>query len=267
MSHGKNLYRTKTNSQGKTVFDGSVSQGGKQAPTAAPVTPVASEGSSGNDNHLEQRIIHIKRRLDTTRPFPQANSLAKVASVIDAVSGSADTDEGIASAIGVVGRQGSYYANAAAYLGFIQEGGGAPRSWTLTAQGIDFLNSTASERVDILIELVMTGKISSVASTLLDTNSEVDDAEQEVANSESLADSTAHRRVATINSWINMLTSVQAMEELALEHDGVRERLPEAAKIAAEARKRIRNSGTSPELVICTSCYMAKSVTGICNCN
>jgi len=230
-------------------------------PTPSTMSQKHSIKSKIGENSIPS-IIHIKLKLDTSRPFVQANSLAKLATVVDAVSGSADTDESIAIAIGVVTRQGSYYANAAAYLGFLQEGGGSPRTWNLTAQGIYFLNSNASERVRILTELF--SKIPSATSVIDDTGT----AENEIANSESLSDSTASRRVKTLNSWIEILTSTKAIDKMTLEQDSVRNRIPEAAQNAAEVRARIKiNRGESIELVICSVCYMAKSVNGICNCD
>ena len=209
----------------------------------------------------EIKIIKIRQKLDTSRPFPQANSLAKVSSVVDAVSGNADTDEGIALAIGVVGRQGSYYANAAAYLGLLQEAGGSPRSWALTAQGIDFLNAKPIDRVKVLTGLV--AQMPAALATLDDDGT----AESEVANTQSLSDSTASRRVATLNSWLKVLTSSKAEEELTLEYEELRQRLPEASLAVAEARSiRIANAESKPA-VICDRCYMAKSASGVCSCD
>lgn len=207
-------------------------------------------------------IIKVKLSLSTQRPFPQANSLSKVASVVDAVAGGADTDEALAMAIDVVNRQGAYYAHATAYLGFITETGASPRGWMLTAQGIDFLRKTPADRVSMLTELV--GKIDVAVATLDDSG----DAESEIAINESLSSSTASRRAATIASWINIITSNKAIEEVALEYDGVKQRLPEAAKFALEAKNKIRQAGNdSRPVVVCPNCFTTKSANGVCLCD
>ncbi|WIB65619.1 hypothetical protein [Curtobacterium sp. MCBD17_040] len=51
-------------------------------------------------------------------PFPQANDLEKVITVVDAVGEHANTSGAIADTIGVSAeREGTYYADAAGYLG------------------------------------------------------------------------------------------------------------------------------------------------------
>ena len=224
------------------------------APTASPLQakhPIAT-GSPAY-----KPIVKISLKLSNARPFPQANSLAKVAGVVDAVSETADTDEGIAIAIGVVPRQGSYYANAAAYLGLITEVDGSPRAWGLTAQGILFLESDGRTRTDMLTELV-----SGMPAALAASGNQTHD----VASSEDLADSTADRRVAALNAWMNTLTSEDSDSVLSLERDEIRGRIPDAAKAVAATRAKFKLANSDKPLDICSKCFTAKSLTGVCSC-
>lgn len=53
-------------------------------------------------------------------PIPQANDLVVLATVVDAVADGCVTDFAIAEAIGMADRQGGYYPNGDASLGFIE---------------------------------------------------------------------------------------------------------------------------------------------------
>lgn len=201
-------------------------------------------------------------KINTQYPYPQANSLSKVASVVDAVSGLADTDEGIAAAINVVPRQGAYYATAAGYLGLLTEVGTAPRTWALTALGAHFLESDSDERVQILSQLVEQIPASDAA---LDEDIEIMSDEIEIE--ENLSSSTASRRAAALSAWTKTLTSSNASTSLTLETDSVTDRLPVAAAVAAENRDRIRNRPRiEPTYGVCSNCFMQISASGTCGC-
>lgn len=244
--------------------DVNVERGTKGFITRPPKVAVPPSASSieikrpvSTEVPIYKPVINISLKPNASRPFPQANSLAKVAGVVDAVSETADTDEGIAIAIGVVPRQGSYYANAAAYLGLITEVDGSPRAWGLTAQGILFLESDAKSRTNMLSELV-SGMPAALAATGEQT--------RDLASSEDLSDSTADRRVAALNAWMNTLTSDDSDSVLCLERDEIRGRIPEAAKAVAEMRAKFKLANSDKPLEICAECFMAKSVTGVCHC-
>jgi hypothetical protein len=205
------------------------------------------------------RKIKLSLSLNTTYPFPQANSLAKVASVVDAVSEGADSDDALGAGVGVVLRQGSYYAVAAAYLGLIEEVGVSPRAWGLTAQGAVFLESNAEERIDILLSLVE--KIDASDAALDDDDS----AEDEISRMENLSSSTAGRRAACLKSWIDTLTNKsEAITALTLEQDGVRVRLPEATVLALSARAKRLGKNVEKPLAICNQCFLALLPSGLC---
>lgn len=90
---------------------------------------------------------------DTVIPAPQANSLPALVCVVDAVADGCNTNQAIAEALGYTGRQGAYYANAAAVLGFIEDSGnGFAREWKLTDSGAEFASQDAAGRNAILVD-------------------------------------------------------------------------------------------------------------------
>jgi len=199
-------------------------------------------------------------QVDSSFPFPQANSLAKVAATVDAIDGGADTDEAVALAIEVTPRQGAYYANAAAFLGMVAPMKGAmPRQWGLTSAGLQFLNSTAATRATILSHVV--AQIPEVDS-LLNDGFDIDE-----LLSERLGESTASRRAATIDSWLETLTDTgKAQEFLTLETDGVLDRIDAAKAVAVRAREEERRRAkVERATAICPECFMTLPFSGVCS--
>lgn len=226
-------------------------------PVSAPTVNLsASHPSTVGEAVALKPILRVRLDLDPSRPFPQANSLQKVAAVVDAVYKEVDNDGALASALGVSDRQGAYYANAAAYLGLITEVATDPREWGLTASGILFLESNSSERFGMLSHLI----------NLIPVATQANSQTESISSSEDLSNSTAERRVATINAWTEALTAEDAEDSFALERDETNSRIPEAAKSAALAKaSRLKIAGEKP-LEICGRCFMAKSTSGVCNC-
>ena len=267
-----------------TKYAGSVSLGGaKNIPTASESTPEASPVGSGEkdvrtDYSATQALLaNLTTPTPSTQgtidldlfeindsyPFPQANSLAKLAATVDAIEAGADTDDAIAHAIGVDARQGSYYSTACGYLGLATErAAGSPRSWEVTSAGAEFLNADAPTRAAILEHTV--NLIPEVRRVLNDGE------DMEELLSQSMSDSTAGRRAATINSWIDSLTdTASATADLELETDGMRERIDGARQVAVDARARARRlTAQERPLNICPTCNTALPLTGVCdNCD
>ena len=237
-------------------------QGWKTVPLKpAPAPTVDSSAlshlsSAGTQSVAVKPIVRVRMGLDTSHPFPQANSLQKVASVVDAVYKEVDNDGDLASALDVSHRQGAYYANAAAYLGLIAEVSRDPRQWGLTASGILFLESSSGERFEMLSHLL----------NLIPVATQVEEQMESVSSSEDLSSSTAKRRVDTINAWTEALTADDAEHSFALERDETNLRIPQAAKNAAliRASRLVLAGEKKPE--ICDRCFLAKSTSGVCGC-
>lgn len=214
---------------------------------------------ASNELHISDSMVKI----NTNYPYPQANSLSKVAAVVDAVSGLADTDEGVAAAIGVVPRQGAYYATAAGYLGLLAETGSSPRTWGLTSLGVVFLESDSDSRVELLSGLVAQIPAADTVETLGDDFYTVD----EIEVGENLSTATASRRASALSSWVKTLASENSAMSLTLESDGVAGRIIDAASVASAGRERARlRAHVEPVYEVCPDCFMQKSASGGCGC-
>ena len=244
---------------------------GYQSPLAVASAPSADLDGAFAKFKATQGAGHLtpvdlsEFRTDTSYPFPQANSLAKVAATLEAINDGADTDESIASAISVSARQGAYYGNATGYLGLAQSHDTVPRSWSLTPDGEEFLNCDPEDRALILTHLVSTIPVSGSTS---------DEAAEDVLNADNmLGETTAERRGATITSWQHTLASPGfAVKEMQLESDGVRDRIEGARVIADESRKRRQERAHNAAPVqkageLCNKCFTVKSLAGSCNCD
>lgn len=195
-------------------------------------------------------------------PFPQANSLTKIAVTLDAVNSGADTDDGIAEALGVSERQGAYYATAAGYLGLLESSGDSPRVWELSNAGASFLNADPDMRTDILATIVDRIPVTDddnadlVLSDVLDADS-------------ALNNTTAERRAATLGSWRKTLANPdKATLQLKLETDGLRNRITSAANRSKATRLKVRKKATAPAaaLDVCQRCFTVRSTSGTCLC-
>ncbi|MFV9504864.1 MAG: hypothetical protein AB4911_09910 [Oscillochloridaceae bacterium umkhey_bin13] len=136
--------------------------------------------------------------------IPQADQLWDVARVPEAIDRGRRTTEEIAAYIGMkVLRQGHYYTQAARILGLVAEGdpGDEPR---LTTLGRGFARSNRAEQRTYLRRLLLQRDPTRAVVIALRANDGLDRAGiahvlQELAP---LADSTAHRRAATVAAWL-----------------------------------------------------------------
>lgn len=89
-----------------------------------------------------------------------------------------------------------------------------------------------------------------------------------VLASTSLSTTTATRRSATVKGWVHTLTGDTVLDELTLEHDQTRGRIPEAAKLAVAARTRLRAAAHAPSrpTVTCERCFIVIAPSGACGC-
>lgn len=131
-------------------------------------------------------------------PVPQANSPEKVILVVDAVAAGCTTSDEIADKLGVVPRQGDYYASAAKSLGLVD--GPDDGEWSLTPDGLEAATSDNARLVELL-------------DRHLDANPHlqayIEDGEEATVGSleGSYADTTARRRTSTLASWAEYATS------------------------------------------------------------
>lgn len=143
--------------------------------------------------------------------FPQANNLERVINLIEFLSESPRTWAELAEEFGVVGRQAQYYANAAAYLGFVDRMSGGV---CLNAAGRDLvaLTDPAARNLTIIaalaarpifrtgLELLLSTAQPPSPTQLVDALSATHDGQ--------LSASTARRRAQTVASWLRWVREV-----------------------------------------------------------
>jgi hypothetical protein len=135
-------------------------------------------------------------------PFPQANDLRKVRDVIDLIYCEINTKDTIAAYWDLEPRQGDYYANAAAYLGYIEKVRG---SWVLTEKGLNYVSLPTSKRKRAFILSILKRTVFYVLTKkMIETSSVpernvIKDVILEYIN---INEVTANRRASTVKSWL-----------------------------------------------------------------
>lgn len=205
-------------------------------------------------------------------PFPQANDLSKVASVVNFVDSGATTPEALAMCLesnAKSARGGSYYGDAAAYLGLIEKvsSGAADDNFSeyvLTDVGQEFLAMDATEREEVLADSVNEMDLVQVYRA---------DGEDELKKYIELefgyADSTVERRAACIISWSNQSEDGSLASSI---DDNVADgstRSGEAMEVVARQRREAREAAQANRekpRETCPDCFMQKSDAGTCGC-
>lgn len=187
-------------------------------------------------------------------PAPQADRLDKVAVAVDAVQAGADTPEAIADALDIDARQGSYYGDAAGYLGLLTQEGENPKRYALTAAGEQYYDADPADREAILVGLVAE---SDIVQTYEDRG--LAGVEETLAE-RNYAESTATRRAKTAESWATQVNDSTLCTPEAIEEARERARKFVAERPAIQVTQPVQRE-------VCGECFMEKSVTGACMCD
>jgi hypothetical protein len=200
---------------------------------------------------------------NTEFPYPQANDLEKVIAVANIVDRGATTPEGIAEALDMSTRQGSYYANAAGYLGLIEKNRSeAITSYNLTGLGWSFVDSADEDRAGMAAELVT--RMDDCEYVTTDGADALADVLEKHGD---LATATAERRAACVKSWAG-LTSNQTEfgNTIGVTTDGImRERIEKAVLKSRLDLEKAHAMKSEPVFKICNGCNEALPATGICD--
>lgn len=219
----------------------------------------------GNLTKPARKIIRVSSvEVNEDFPHPQANRLDKVSTTVDAILNGANTAGSISQALDVVDRQGYYYGDAAGYLGLVDASQtGDFKEYSLTTRGQIFAESSPTEREAMLREITNSMPLMQI---LRDEGP--DAAEQFIQDTQDTNETTAKRRVATLVTWDNALSSDMA-SEIESDRLGSSERFLDAATYAQEQRDK-RNAPIKTEArgSVCQKCFMETSLTGACeNCD
>lgn len=205
-------------------------------------------------------------------PIPQANDLDKVATVIDSISNDATTADSIGEAIDVGSRQGSYYANAAGYLGLVEKHKDDIGSthYALTQAGQAFANSEAGERAAMLSEMVNRTPL----GRSYRNNPAPEELEKEIASggeAGGYSETVAKRRLSTLNTWIATVDNRESLTAniTAQQKNTIARSVSASIKQQAEqAEKRRAFVAERTVGATCPTCFMIKPISGVClNCD
>jgi len=202
-------------------------------------------------------------------PAPQADRLSTVVAVVGAVASGCDTAQAASEAIGMVERQGAYYTNAAATLGWLtKDAGSCPVTWQLTDSGAALTAASPADQVEMLIDTLLSNEYAAGYDPADGGRS----LEADLCHSGLDAD-TAARRVQTLRSWWDTasLEPEQLLAALAAEQTAVTGRVPAARATAdqqrAEARAARAVQAGPVYGSVCPSCFMTMPLSGACpNC-
>jgi hypothetical protein len=196
-------------------------------------------------------------------PFPQANDLEKIVTVVDAVAANADTSAAIADTIGVTAeREGTYYADAAGYLGLVETNNTAGlRTYELTELGEHLQLADTTERAALIRELVT--RVPAVDEYTYRGDSGLAEYMEEETE---LTGSTLERRAATITSWYKSAISGEELtDKIGDQQAGVSTRVLAAAARATIARREAAERAQPAPAAVCMEHFVELPVSGICD--
>ena len=149
----------------------------------------------------------------SSKDVPQADNLADVLRVVQAVNNGDNTQQKIASAIGKVERQGRYYRLAAEILGFISNKSHENHS-VLTASGKQFIKASEDEKKRILVRALLNGKLIQRVIPFLESfgsngasRAQLQDFIKDVT--EPVGISMIPRRISSLISWLREAHLIQ----------------------------------------------------------
>lgn len=228
-------------------------------------------------------IKEITGNINEDYPYPQANDLEKVDTVLEAINKGANSATGIGESImdekrtstkeGARKRDGHYYAEAAGYLGFVEKSGGdgfdsGAGEYVLSDLGRSYLDANSSERAEIL-----RGAVNNMPAVQAYRNAgggEKGRAAAAEAMHDKAGDETATRRAATVQAWVdtvddegfvdivdNQQTASSEHIQTAIANDA--KRREERKKRIAEKRKKEREAEMyRADEKTCNDCFMVR---------
>lgn len=138
-------------------------------------------------------------------PFPQADDIRKVRDTIDIIASGCDTRDTLAEYWTIDKRQGDYYANAAAFIGYIVRDG---HTWKITEEGAFYLALPNSQRNIHLAQAILVHPVFYMTANaylekgLLPARDEIAEIIQKYTM---LSGSTPARRAGTVASWVGFI--------------------------------------------------------------
>lgn len=225
-------------------------------------------------------IKEITGNINEDYPYPQANDLEKVDTVLESINKGASSATGIGESImddnrrstkeQARKRDGHYYAEAAGYLGFVEKSGGdgfdsGAGEYALSDLGRSYLDADSNERAEIL-----RGAVNNMPAVQAYRNSGGGERGKQAAAEamhDKAGDSTASRRAVTVQSWVDTVDDksfasvVDHQKAVSSEHVQIAiTNDKRRRKERAEKRKRERQAEVNrANEKMCNECFMMKS--------
>ena len=148
----------------------------------------------------------IHKRLPSSVPFPQADDASKILDVVELLSSNPMSKSEIAEYFEVDPRQGDYYGNAAAWLGFAQKSAGL---FNLTPRGRELATLNRSDRLTRLAEEITAMPIffEAARQQIRGSTMSLKEIATLIEKRTNLKGSTPPRRASTVRSWIDWLNA------------------------------------------------------------
>lgn len=149
-------------------------------------------------------VTNARPRPHGRAPFPQADDASKIIDVIELLFANPLSKSEIAEHFEVDPRQGDYYGNAAAWLGFAEKSRG---QFYLTLQGTRLAHMSRADRITTLAESVAAMPVFREVTRFEAKGGAMTAAEisELIARKAGLTGSTPTRRASTVRSWIDWL--------------------------------------------------------------
>ncbi len=232
-------------------------------PKGTPIGGQFAEGRKPDGADIMPPIV-VDEPVDTI--VPQANSVPNISAVVDAIADGCYSGLEIGEAVGMSGRQGEYYPNAAHTLGLAERSYGMDGSgWQLSPTGAAFVGLDAEGRADYICDAI--DEIDWV-NTYVNNGPEA--LRDEWKSEGKLGDETIKRRLATIGAWVTFRTDSrdEQVKLISEAMTGTRERTPD---IIARAQDRARTRAKNDKKINarkCPRCHLvvAPSVPECENC-
>lgn len=145
-------------------------------------------------------------------PFPQANNIELIYSILLSIGDDGYSKRNVASTYEMDERQGSYYLDTLEFLGFVEK---INSKYFLTKNGMMVANAPENEKLNVFIKLTLTNEH---INYLYEQFSCIEKETQKlvisnyISNKFLLGINTANRRASSIMSWFKWIKQVRSGE-------------------------------------------------------
>lgn len=145
-------------------------------------------------------------------PFPQANNIELIYSILLSIGDDGFSKRNVASTYEMDERQGSYYLDTLEFLGFVEK---INSKYFLTKNGMMVSNASEDEKLNVFIDLTLSNEhINYLYEQFSCIEKEIQKLiiSNYISNKFSLGINTANRRASSMMSWFKWIKKVRSGE-------------------------------------------------------